>query len=187
MRTPNFIEGVGVAVVAALVGTVLFTVVTPSLNSVAVLELLIASFSFAYLIYLLRRSPERVGRLTVVLLWSVAAAAIWLMGPSLLLYLLLHSLLIWLVRSLYFYSSLFSAIADLGLTGFAIAAAVWATLQSGSLFLAIWCFFLVQALFVAIPRSLKSQRVDAVAVEEDHFQQAHRTAQAALRKLSSVH
>jgi len=188
MRRPTFLEGVGVALVTSLLGSMLFSVVTPELNSGSVLQLLIAGFSFSYLIYLLRRSPERVGRVTVVLLWSVAASGIWLLGASLLLTLLLHTLLIWLVRSLYFYSSLFSALADLGLSGLAIIAALWATLQSGSLLLAIWCFFLVQALFVVIPKSLPRRATESnICDHDDRFQQAQRTAEAALRKLSTTH
>ena len=59
---------------------------------------------------------------------------------------------------------------------------------SGSLFLSIWSFFLVQALFVAIPTRLRQKAGDRGPARdsEDPFQRAHRAAEAALRKLSSV-
>ncbi len=60
--------------------------------------------------------------------------------------------MLWLIRSLYFYDSVLSALVDLGLTGVALVTAIWAWLASNNLFLAFWCFFLVQALFVLIPR-----------------------------------
>ncbi|MEA3290863.1 MAG: hypothetical protein U9Q71_00905 [Pseudomonadota bacterium] len=141
-----------------------------------------------YLLYLLSRSRERVGRVTVLAAWGVAAGVIWFLAPSPALYLLLHIGLIWLVRSLYFYSSVLSVLADLGLNGLSLAMAVWAALQSGSVFLSLWSFFLVQALFVAIPPRLgpKAGERRPERDEEDRFQHAHRAAETALRKISSI-
>ena len=102
---------------------------------------------------------------------------------------MLHIGLIWLVRSLYFYASVVSALTDLGLSGLALAAAVWAVTHTGSLFLAIWCFFLVQALFVAIPHALSGKAAPGIqpaADRDDRFERAHRAAEAAVRKLSSI-
>ena len=76
----------------------------------------------------------------------------------------------------------------IGLNGLALSGAIWAAVQSGSLFLSIWSFFLVQALFVGIPSSI-SRRPGSKAAgpdPEDRFQRAHRVAEAALRKLSSA-
>ena len=104
------------------------------------------------------------------------------------IYLLVHVVMIWLVRALYFYSSLLAALADLGLNALAMAAVVWASLQSGSLMLAMWCFFLVQALFVMLPRNMEKSRNETLATGEvDPFDTARRNAQAALRKLSSAY
>lgn len=188
MKRPGFLQGVGVAVTAALLGEIAFVGLTPLLGSVMALHLVIASASFSYIIYLLRSSGVRLGRTTTLLGWlTITVITAW-MAPSLMLYLLVHVAMIWLVRSLYFYSSLLPAMADLGLNVVAVAAVVWATAQSGSLLLALWCFFLLQALFVAIPRNGNKPTSDAagVEVEGDRFEQAHRTAQAALRKLSAV-
>lgn len=188
MKAPTFLEGVGVALTASVVGSVLFTALAPVFGSATVVRALIAAIGLAYLLYLLRRSHQRVGRVTVVAGWAAAALAIGLWQPPLLLYLFLHITLLWLVRSLYRYASLLSALADLGLSGLGLAAAVWAAVHAGSLFLSIWSFFLVQALFVAIPPDWSGRhrtRPDGTD-PDDRFQTAYRAARAALRRLSST-
>jgi hypothetical protein len=189
MKRPTFFEGVGVALAASLTGGVLFSVLATVFAGGAVMRVLIAGLGLAYVLYLLRRSRERVGRIVVVAAWLSAAAVIGLLHPPLVLYLLLHIGLIWLIRSLYFYNSALSSLADLALTGLAVTAAVWALTVTGSLLLGLWCFFLVQALFVTIPDNLPRKPVapPSVAGGDDHFEHAHQVAQAALRKRSSSH
>jgi hypothetical protein len=187
MRRPTFLQGVAVALIAALLGEVLFVALSPLLGTLTALQLVIASASFSYILYLLRSSAERTGRLVTLAAWLLVTVTTAWLSPPLGLYLLSHVAMIWLVRALYFHASLLTALADLGLNALAVAAVVWATLQSGSLLLALWCFFLVQALFVMIPPSMKKEGAAAVPLDNDAFEQARRTAQAALRKLSSVH
>lgn len=188
MKRPGFYEGVGVALVAAIGGGILFTALTTMFAGGFVLRVLVAGMGLLYLLYLLRRSEERVGRLTTLVVWVVAAAGIWLLGLSLPLYVIAHLGLLWLGRSLYFYSSLFSAFADLGLLGLGLAGAVWALFGTGNPFLSFWCFFLIQALFVFIPSHWKrSNKSLATSTEvEDRFQHAHRVAEASLTRLSAV-
>lgn len=185
MKQPTFLEGVAVALVASIAGSVLHTALTPLFAGGWILRLLIAGLGFGYIVYLLGRSQPRVGRITTFAAWAVVSGAAWWLQPSLALYVLVHLGLIWLVRSLYFHSSVLSSLADLGLNGLGLAAATWATIQTGSLFLSIWCFFLVQALFVAIPSDMR-RKTAAGPVGEDRFQHAHRAAETALRKLSSI-
>jgi hypothetical protein len=188
MKRPGFLEGVGVALAASIGGGVLFSALTTVFNTDFVLRLLIAAIGLLYVLYLLSRSGEKVGRITTIMLWLTSAFAIWLMGLGLPLYLMVHLGFVWLIRSLYFHSSLISALADFALLLFGMAVAVWAVLQTGSLFIAVWCFFLVQALFVAIPGTWKQSHKPGVLLnsEEDPFQYAYRTAQAALIKLSTL-
>ena len=186
MNRPTFLEGVAVALVTSLLGSLMYAVLVPTFASGPVLRLLVAGIGLGYLIYLLRRSPERVGRITLAALWGVATAAIWLLELPLLSYLALHLGLIWLARSLCFYSSVLSALADLALSGAGLAAALWAASHSHSLFLGIWSLFLVQALFAFIPTNLQRRDKTAPPTEPDRFDRAHRAAEAALRKLSSV-
>lgn len=188
MRHPTFMEGVAVALVASLGGSILYSALTTVFPADSVLRLLIAGMGLAYVLYLLSRSRERIGRVVTVGLWALAAGVGWLSSPPLELYVLLHGGLIWIIRSLYFCSGVLPALADLGLNGLALAAAVWAAVRSDSVVLIIWCFFLVQALYVAIPPNLSRKPANgpARAPQEDRFQQAHRVAEAALRRLSST-
>lgn len=188
MKRPTFLQGVSVALIAALLGEVVFVALAPLLGSPTALHLVIAMASFLYIVYLLRSSGVRLGRVTTLLGWLLITVTTAWMGPPLMLYVLIHVAMIWLVRALYFYSSLLPAMADLGLNFVAVAAVVWATAQSGSLMLALWCFFLLQAVFVVIPRNMEKHQAqpDGVISETDRFEQARHTAQAALRKLSSV-
>ena len=188
MSKPTFLEGVAVALAASVGGSILLAILGTALSGVSVVRLLVAGIGLVYVLYLLSRSRERVGRVTVIAVWSLAAGALWFMAPSLILYIMAHIGLIWLIRSLYFYSSVLSALADLGLSGLGLAAAIWAMVNTGSVFLAIWCFFLTQALFVAIPARLSGRKTTPQTGTEsdDRFQRAYSAAEAALRKLSTV-
>lgn len=188
MKQPTFLEGVAVALAIGLAGSVLYTALVAALPGVPVLRLLIAGIGLAYAVYLLGRSPERVGRVTAVAAWLLVALVLWFTHPPLLLYVCAHLGTLWLIRSLYFYSSALSAFADLGLNALALSSAVWAVTRTGSVFLGIWCFFLVQALFVVIPKGVNRKRGAArPGHEEDRFQHAYRIAESAVRNLSSSH
>jgi hypothetical protein len=66
-----------------------------------------------------------------------------------------------------------------------VSATVWAISRSGSVFLATWCFFLVQALFVAIPPAIKGRRARQrnTATDNETFANAKRNADKALHQL----
>ncbi len=187
MSAPTFVRGAGVGLVLSLVGAALFAMITTVVSPGLAMRGLVALLAFAYVLWLLRSSKERAGRIAVMVFWLIAAAASLVLSPPFLLYVLIHAGLIWLVRSLYFYSGIVPAALDLGLSLLAVSAAVWATTWSGSVFLAIWCFFLVQALFVAIPSDVtSSERAPAAhPPQHDGFQRAHRAADAALKRLAT--
>jgi len=189
MKQPTFPEGVAVALAASLTGGALYNALDVVFPGAAVLRLLIAVISLVYVIYLLVRSPERVGRVTTVAVWFIAAGVLWFTQPPLPLYLCMHLGAIWLIRSLYFYASGLSALADLGLNSLGLCAAIWAITRTNSVFLAIWSFFLVQALFVVIPKEAlrRSGTNRAGQAGTDRFQHAYRSAEAAVSKLSSIH
>jgi hypothetical protein len=186
MRRPSFLEGAGVALILAAIAGMTLTALSPPWPRLAVLYPLIAAIAFAYLIYLLRRSRERVGRVAVTVFWLVGASLLWILEPPLLLYTAAHLGMIWLVRSLYFHVSVLSALADLGLSGFSLIAGVWAAIQTGSLFMTLWTLLLVQALFVAIPASFRKSGGEDDAGDDDAFQHAHANAEAALRRITSI-
>jgi hypothetical protein len=185
MKRPTFFNGVVVAAVFAFFTSAMLATLTPFVGFMSVIRLVIPVLGLAYLLYLFSRSKERVGRVTTLCLWSALAAVTWWVAPPLPLYLLIHVGAMWLLRSLYFYSGVLPALMDLGLSALSVAAAVWAVSHSGSVFLATWCFFLVQALFVVIPPAVqrKSARARNSVVENEPFERARRQADQALTQL----
>ena len=185
MKRPSFFHGVIIAAVLGFFASAVVATLTPFLGFTAVFRLVIPALGLSYLLYLLSRSEERVGRVTALSIWGVLAAVTWWVAPPLALYLLIHVGAIWLLRSLYFYSGVMPALMDLGLSALSISATVWALTRSGSVFLATWCFFLVQALFVVIPPAMKRTQNEQqnTAVDSENFEHAKRQADQALRQL----
>jgi hypothetical protein len=184
-KQPGFLHGVIVAAVFGFFASAIVATLTPFLGFASVIRLVIPALGLAYLLYLMSRSRERLGWVTTLSLWSALAVGTWWVAPAFPLYLLIHVAAVWLVRSLYFYSGVMPALIDLGLNALSISAAVWAISRSGSVFLAVWCFFLVQALFVAIPPTMhgKKNPEHNTAADSEHFERARRRADAALRQL----
>jgi small-conductance mechanosensitive channel len=187
MTRPGFLHGVIAAAVLGLFASAVVATLTPFVGLGAVARLVIPLLGLAYLLYLLSRSAEKLGRVTTLAFWSAMTAVTWWAAPALPLYLLIHVGAVWLVRSLYFHSGVLPALMDLGLSALSVSAAVWAISRTGSVFLATWCFFLVQALFVTIPPTVQRK----TAMEQDHpslsgnFERAQRQADAALHQLIS--
>jgi hypothetical protein len=184
MKRPSFLYGVGVALVIALAAGAVFATLAPLAGPATTLRLMIPAMGLAYLFCLLRRSADSTGRITTLVLWFVVSAITWFFSPPIAVYVLVHAVMLWLVRSLYFHSSLFPALLDLGLSALSLSAATWALTRSGSVFLAAWCFFLAQAAFVVIPTRLRARLADDVpATATDAFDSARRRADAALKQL----
>ena len=185
MKRPTFFHGVIVAAVLGFFASAIVATLTPFVGLGAVVRLVIPALALAYLLYLFSRSTERLGRVTALSAWTVLAVLTWWVAPPLPLYLLTHVAAIWLLRSLYFYSGLVPALMDLGISTLSVSATVWAISRSGSVFLATWCFFLVQALFVAIPPALAKKRKQqrSTPAESEQFETARRQADQALRQL----
>lgn len=185
MKNTTFFDGILVALVTSLVGTAAYYSLSWLLADNIVIRLLISGLGLVYVLYLLNRSNEKIGRITVIAAWSVITIVTWLVWPPAPLFILINLAAIWLIRSLYFYSSLFSSLADLALMATSIAIAFWSGSHTGSLFLTLWCFFLTQALFVFIPSSIKSTKNSSVANKNSDFKHAFKTAEAAVQKLST--
>lgn len=185
MKRPSFIRGVVVAAILAFFASAVVATLTPFIGLGAVIRIVIPALSLAYLLYLLSSNNERTGRVTTLSVWMVMAVVTWWIAPPLPLYMLIHVGAIWLVRSLYFYSGVLPALMDMGVSTLSISASVWAITRSGSVFLATWCFFLVQALFIAIPPAMQRPRNTRqdTAFENETFEQARRQADQALRQL----
>jgi hypothetical protein len=183
MKRPGFVQGVVVAAVLGFVASAFIAVFIPFVGVGAVTRLVIPLLALAYLLYLFSRNDEKTGRVTALFLWSAMAMVTWWIAPPLPFYLLIHAGAVSLVRSLYFYSGILPSLMDMALTGLSLVASIWALSRTGSVFLATWCFFLVQALFTAIPRSMGTKPVADTLAEQTEFERARRQADAALRQL----
>jgi hypothetical protein len=182
---PSLGAGLAAALILSACGAALLAVATPVVGAPAAARAVVALLGLAYVLYAVGRSGERVGRITTIVGWISIASAAWLLGLPFSGYVLVHVGLVWLVRSLYYYSGLLPALADFGLTMLGAAFAVWAAQRSQSAWLVLWCFFLVQAFHVLIPASLTQRSSAATAPADDAFARAHRAAEAAVRRLSS--
>lgn len=186
MKTISFVNGVVVALALAFCGSVLFATLTPIFSSAAVLRSIVSLLTLGYLCYLLTQSTVRIGRVTAFALALAVTAVCLFLQPSLLLYLLVHIGLIWLVRCCYFHNSLTGALADLGFCALGFAAAVWAAERSGTLFLALWCFFLAQALVLPVLRHRANGGDKTLPDERETFRRAYRSAESALRRMNQI-
>jgi len=187
MKAPSLFEGIVVAIGASLSGgilTAMLPIITSEYNGIRVL---LSVLALGYLLYLMKRSNERTGRVVMIAIWLTTTLGCLLLGASLTWFALIQVASVWIIRSLYFHTSILPALLDLALVVFGLVAAAWAILQTGSVMTAIWCFFLCQSLFVLIP-ALGSRRYTqdcSIPVEQDRFQSAHRVALEAVRKLST--
>lgn len=185
MKRPGFFHGVIVAAVLGFFASAIVATLTPFMGLGTVLRLVIPLLGLAYLLYLFSQSAERLGRVTTLTFWTAMTGLAWWAAPPLPLYLLIHVGAVWLIRSLYFYSGVLPALLDLGLGALSVSAAMWAISRSGSVFLATWCFFLVQALFVAIPPAVSRKATvnQNAPAHSRNFERARRQADAALHQL----
>jgi len=183
-RRMSLTQGVIGAFVLSLCGAVVLTILGPFLGIGTVSRGVIALLGFAYVLYLVSRSGERVGRISTVACWVVCATVAWFAGLPFISFVLVHVGLLWLVRSLYYYSGLIPALIDFGLSLLGTAFAVWSAQRTGSFGLALWCFFLFLAFHALIPESIRPGPTHPQ--HEDAFARAHRAAEAAVRRLSGA-
>lgn len=183
MNRPAFVNGVGFAAALAFVTAASVALLSLYVSGGLVVLFAVPAVAFAYIVYLLVSSRERTGRLTTLAVWLVMAIVTAWMAPPLTVYVAVHLAALWLVRSLYYHSGIVPALVDLGLFGLGIAAFTWALTSTASVFLATWCFFLVQALFTAIPTSITGGCRTADVTDNTDFERARRSADEALRVL----
>jgi hypothetical protein len=184
MNRPGFFQGVVVAAVLAFFASAFIAVFSPFVGIAAVTRLVIPGLALAYILYLFSRNDERTGRATTIVLWSAMTLSMWWLAPPLPFYLLIHAGAVWLVRSLYFYTGVIPSLMDMALSGLSIVTAIWALSRTGSVFLGTWCYFLVQALFSAIPQTIGTKAGPATPpMTNDEFERARRQADGALKQL----
>jgi hypothetical protein len=186
MKTPGIIDGVVVAVLIAVGAGIASLLLGGFVGRGLLFNLVLLWAALVYLIYLLRRSDARIGRVVTLAGWAAASFACWLFDVPLLHQALAQAGFIWLVRSLYFHNSLLAAALDFGLVAAGGAAGAWALINTGSPAAVLWSFFLLQALFCWIPGLAQSGDEESRLRRQERcrFQSAHRVAVDAVRKLS---
>jgi hypothetical protein len=182
MNVAGFWRGSLAALVLSTAGALAFKAFAPLIGSSIGLKLLTLGLSAAYLMWLLARHDARVGRVASAAAWCLAAALLLAIDPALWAWLLIQSALVWLLRCLYVHDTLRAALLDAGLNGLALAAAIATAAHTRSLFLSLWCFFLLQALYVLIPGTATRA---GMADDADPFEHAERAAESALRRLAT--
>jgi hypothetical protein len=187
MHKPHLIQGIflacGLSAVAMLAMMAHWALPLP-----LTLQGLVALLAGGYILSLLVSQGARVGRITLGTLATGILLAATSLGLSATTMVLLAIGLIWLVRSLLYYASLLSAVLDGVLCAVSLGGALGAGLLSDSLVLAVWCFFLAQALWVCIPTSLarlgRPRATGQVETEPhsppDAFARAYRAADEAI-------
>jgi hypothetical protein len=152
----------------------------------------IVVLGLAYLAYLLASSPSRRGRFVLGLGSVVILLGTCIVSPVSVVVGALVVGLIWLVRSVLFYQGILPALWDVGLCTLSAVCALGTAVSTHRLWLTVWVFFLLQALFVYIPqrftRSPHSQSRGRGQAESssqsDAFARAHRAAEGVLQALA---
>lgn len=183
MQRPTLLEGIVVALIISLMISPLGFMLRLWLGGGMGAKAWIVMIAYAYIVYLLIQSPRPAGRTLLAGLSALAllgSLALETRGVVLAAMAVIAG-----VRACAYSQGLLSAClhGSLCLCGFGTA--LWAYWQSGSLLLATWSFFLLQALFVWIPSRLRSPA--STTQEEvdggDSFRKAHQAAQQALARL----
>jgi len=146
----------------------------------------------AYVAYLLAISPSRRGRFVLGLGSAVILLGACLVNPVSVVIGALVIGLIWLVRSVLFYTGILPALWDGGLCTLSAVCAIGTGVSTHRLWLAVWVFFLLQALYVYIPQRFaqgpygagRSPEPSESASQSDAFARAHRAAEEALQAMA---
>ena len=184
MSPAGFWRQVGIGLLLSAVGAVLYSALRPWLDGDLMLRGLILGLSGSYLVVLAHALRVRVGLAVTFAAWLLLTSLLIAFNPASWVWFALPPALIWLVRSLYRYDHLGAAIADAALSALALAAAVVTARHTHSLFLTLWSWFLLQALFVFLPTGRAATAAPAEPEIDDAFGQAQRSAEAALRRLA---
>ena len=189
MKATCFMKGVGVALAAALGGSSIMFALAGVVAMPLLLRATVVVIGLVYVLYVLACARVRAGKLSALLAWALFTAVTLALNPPLFAHLCTQVGFVWLLRAVCVHRSALPALVDLALCSLSVLAALWAVERTGSMFIAIWCLMLVQAAYVAIPR--RKDPTDEAGGScrgvDERFAHAQRTADAALRRLSTKH
>jgi hypothetical protein len=189
MHRPTLLEGVLVALVLSLSVNPLVVFVQLVTGSLLAWKIAVIVLAYTYMCYLLARSGRRSGRMTLGLLALTVLLASLVFNLRFATLLLLCVTLMWAMRSFAYSRSLVSAVLQGGVCILGGGAALMVYGHSGSLALALWSFFLVQAAFVLIPaqflRRSTAPSGTTLGDAPDDFGRAYHAAEQALERLTT--
>jgi hypothetical protein len=187
MQRPTLLEGILVALIAGLVASPMVFVLCLVLGVSLAWKAVLVSMAYAYIVYLLAQSGRTAGRITFALLSLLVLLASLVFEVRWSTVALIAVALIWGIRTYAYGQSLVAALLHGGLCLLGLGAALWAYAYSGSIALAGWSFFLMQAVFVFVPSRLTwrtpAEGYVAAGQEVDGFVLAYQAAQQALGRL----
>ena len=183
MKNPTLLGNLSVAILISLMSLGTLFVLQPIFYDLSSVKITLSLATLCYLAYLFYSSQAKLGKVTLALLSVFTITVMLMVNPD--LGLLIAGLIgsIWFSRSLLFYRSILPSLLDLGLCLIGISAAIEAFILSSSAAAGVWCFLLIQALFVFIPqRKAARQKVDDNATTKP-FNKAYQSAESAIRQL----
>lgn len=183
MKPPSLWRELGVALVLSLVGTVAFHALAVAAGTSSALRLTVLGLGSAYALALLATVPTRIGKPVAAVVGAGLGALLVVLDPPLPAWVLAQTAGLWLLRCCYLHGGPGAALKDATLSTFAVAAAWYGAVHSRSIFLALWAYFLVQALWSLIPATAPTAAAPDTG-PACRFDQAERTAEAALRRLT---
>ena len=190
MHRPTLLEGALVALVLSLSVSPLVVFVQLVIGGLLAWKIAVIIMEYAYMCYLLARSGRWSGRVTLGLLALTVLLASLVFNLRFPAILLLCVTLIWVMRSFAYSRSLVSAVLQGGVCVLGCGAALMVYGHNGSLALALWSFFLVQAAFVLIPaqclRRSSAPRSTTLGDDPGNFWRAYYAAEQALERLTTT-
>ncbi len=193
MKTITLIEGIAVALAISLAAVPTAMLVSFLMPAIIASKVVVGLTAYSYILYILSKSRSTVGKATfgasalAAFLFAVAYGFHWM--P----FIILLAGCIWAARSFFFAQGFISAALHGGLCLLGVAGAIWAFSVNRSVFAPVWCFFLIQALWIFIPPCFSKVRISSVEIpskrKEDRFQRSFRAAETALSEVirASVH
>ncbi len=185
VKRPSLIHGIAAAAFFSCTALVVDRITLWFFADPVARKCALALLVLGYVLYLLRLNGARIGNVALFSCTLLGLGGGLLGGAGTPALVGIGVALVWIVRSLLAYSSVVMALADGALSAVALGAAAWAFTETGSLFWAVWCFALTQALWPLLPeRPGSSAPRETQGQATDAFSAAHRAAEAALRRIA---
>ncbi|WP_444995242.1 hypothetical protein [Aliikangiella sp. IMCC44359] len=186
MKTISLTQSIFIGLCLSIVGAVGFQTMSWVLPEGDVLQIILSTINFVYIAYLLFNSSHKTGRLSCLILYSTANIILLLafISHEILLIFLCSS--IWLARSIFFQKNLLASIIDALLILIGYSVALWTLSTTHSWFLTLWCFYLIQTLFIYIPQLTRiKKKQDNSLPDNQAFQIAYKNATNAIKRIEN--